>query len=106
MIMDITYTWKITNMKRMVSNGCVFMVEYDIIGTDGQYTASTSCGTCLEMPPSEDLLISFEDLTEEMVLGWVKNLLTGNSIPNLQQEVIDKIELLRNPVEAEGLPWQ
>jgi len=103
--MDITYIWKITQMKRQVSNGYVFLVDYDITGTDGEYIGKTSCSTTLEMPESENLLIPFENLTEELVLEWIKERLGEGSILNLKQEIINEIELQKNPVEATGLPW-
>jgi hypothetical protein len=102
----MNYTWQITQMKRNPSNGCVLAVEYDIIGTDGEYTAKTSCGTLLEVPESDDLLIPFENLTEELVLEWIQERLGEGSIANLKQEIINEIELQKNPEELTGLPWQ
>lgn len=104
--METSYTWKITQMKRKPLNGCVFMVDYNITGTDGEYTGETFCSTLLEIPENENDLIPFENLSEDLVLQWVKERLGEGSIENLKKEVLDSIEKQKNPTELTGLPWQ
>lgn len=101
--MELTYTWKITQMERKISNGYVFRVDYDIIGTDGEYTDSTSCSTILEMPENDQDLIPYQNLTENLVLQWVQERLGEGSIANLKKEVEDKIN--QKKVTGIGLPW-
>lgn len=101
--------WKVINMKRRSSDGYVLEVSstYEKEDTPG-YARKTFFHT-FEGQPSADF-IPYEDLTESVVIGWVKNEL-GSSIVSATETKIDaeaatKKTAILNPTEINGTPWQ
>ena len=53
--------------------------------------------------PSEENFTPYNNITEEMVISWLESIL---NIEDLQQGIIDKIELIKNPPLIEiPFPW-
>ena len=94
--------WTIAQLERTVADGGVTIAHWRASKTDGEYSAS-SYGTCSFTPDeaAEDF-VSFEDLTEEIVLGWVQATM---DVEALEASFDANIELQKNPVNASGLPW-
>ena len=70
--------------------------------TDGDYTAS-SYGTCGFTPdPESPDFVAFEDLTEEIVLGWVQNALDTDA---MEANLASQIEAQKTPATLSGMPW-
>ena len=98
-----TFTWAIVNLERETDDGFVFTAHYTVNANDGTYTSGAYGSIGFERP---DSLIPFADLTEELVVGWVKEALGG-------QEKVDEIEAALQaqlneqhaPTKAAGLPW-
>jgi hypothetical protein len=98
-----TFTWAIANLERKTDDGFVFTAHYTVNANDGTYTSGAYGSIGFEGP---DSLITFADLTEELVVGWVKEALGG-------QEKVDEIEAALQaqlneqhaPTKAAGLPW-
>jgi hypothetical protein len=67
--MATTFNWHVANLERETQDGFVFTVHYTVNAEDGAYSAGAYGSLGLERP---DNLIPFDDLTEEMVVGWVK----------------------------------
>ena len=68
-----TITWTIAQLDRETSDGFVFTAHYRINADNGTYTAGAYGSLGFERP---DTLIPFSDLTQEEVIGWVKEALT------------------------------
>ena len=94
--------WTIAQLERTVADGGVTIAHWRVSKTDGDYSAS-SYGTCSFQPDeaAEDF-VAFEDLTEEVVLGWVQATM---DVEALEAGFDASIELQKNPVNASGLPW-
>ena len=98
-----TFTLAIVNLERETDDGFVFTAHYTVNANDGTYTSGAYGSIGFERP---DSLIPFADLTEELVVGWVKEALGG-------QEKVDEIEAALQaqlneqhaPTKAAGLPW-
>ena len=72
---QINLIWKITDMERQLSDGYVFTVYWEL-SPDLIETGSVVSGSVgLEKP---DNLINYEDLTEELVVSWVKSVLISS----------------------------
>ena len=99
-------TWTIANLERNVADGGVTVAhwrvtESETVGED-TYTAS-SYGTCGFTPDaSAEDFIAYDDLTEEVVMGWVHEEVSQE---DTEAALAANIEGQKNPVSADGMPW-
>jgi hypothetical protein len=106
--MEITHTWSIGELVQLNDNsGTVVRVRYNVNSTDGNISTQSGGGVELETGNIENF-ISYEDLTEELVLGWVREKLG----PNLDNHEINNaawIDSVVNPPAprtiSTELPW-
>lgn len=98
----INITWSISNLERETSDGFVFTAHYTVNATDGTYGAMSYSSVGFERP---DNLIPFEELTEELVVEWVKERLGEDSVTGLEQSLINQIEEQAQPTKISGVPW-
>lgn len=101
--MSTTYTWKIKDLERETADGYIYTAHYTIDASDGTYAASAYGSIPFERP---ETLVPYADLTEETVIGWVKETLGGEDKVNeihatLQNQIVEQ----RTPTKATGLPW-
>lgn len=107
--MEIIHIWKVRKLvQKNDGSGLVIQVYYKVYSTDGEYSYVSAGNIELE---TENLsnFVAYHDLTEEMVLQWVKNKL-GTDSESLEQINSDWIETARNPIppitKIEKLPWE
>lgn len=117
--MAYTYEWKIKNLKKAVNANDLSDV---IIGTqwivtavnENGYSASFNGATPFKVADVDpNNFTPFEDLTEETVIGWIKNVVSGsNPTTNYWDHINGQIEkeITKNTqvhVEllAGDLPW-
>jgi hypothetical protein len=101
--MTTTFTWKIAQLERETSDGYVFTAHYTVDAKDDTYSAGAYGSIGLERPEGE--LIPFADLTEEQVVGWVKEKLGEEAVTNVETALQAQLDEQRNPTKAAGLPW-
>lgn len=111
--MALTYTWKITNLRKVDQmEGLSDVVVHarwtrtgvDENGHDGTFTGATP----LRAPSSGSNFTSFESLTEEQIIDWIKSEITAN--PGYEEHIVGQItkqiDAKKRPViEVELLPW-
>lgn len=103
---EITHNYTIKKLIQVNDgSGTVVKVEYEVETTDGEYKSSIFDDIQLDTSNIENF-IKYEDLTEEIVLEWIKNIHGDkNEIRNLQV-----IQFLKNPPKPPtidtNLPWQ
>lgn len=102
--MTTTITYKAAQLERTTQDGAVFQVHWTVEANDGTYSASGYSSTGLE-PPDPETMIPYAELTEELVIGWVKDKLGEEAITNLEAGLQAQIDEQRNPTKAIGLPW-
>jgi hypothetical protein len=95
-----TFNWQIEQMDRLTSDGFVVTVHYRVNAVDGTYTASTY-GTIAYTQNSETYT-PYADLTQAQVVGWVQTSLGKDTV---EASLQSKIDALKNPTQASGLPW-
>lgn len=95
-------TWGVADMERQLGDGCVTTVHWTIDATDGQHNAHAYGSIGLEPPEGE--LIPFEEVTPELVTGWVKEKL-GEEAKAMEESLRKQIAFKRAPQTAAGLPW-
>ena len=100
--MTTTFTWAIANLERETSDGFVFTGHYTVSAADEAYTAGAYGSIGFERP---DELIPFDDLTEEIVIGWVKEKLGEEQVEKIEAALQSQIDEKRAPSKASGMPW-
>ena len=103
--MTTTITWKIGQLDRETADGFVFTAHYTVNAADDTYTSGAYGSIGFERP---EILVPYAELTEEVVLGWVKDALNAQN-----EDAVDKVEAAlqaqldeqRTPSKAQGLPW-
>ena len=98
-----TFTWAIANLERETEDGFVFTAHYTVSAADGTYSSSAYGSIGFERPES---LIPFADLTEDLVVGWVKEALGGDEkVAEIEAALQSQINEQRTPTKASGKPW-
>ena len=104
--MSTIFTWTINNLERKTADGIVYAVHYTVNATDDIYSAGSYGSVNLQAPAEGDSVIPYDDLTAEIVTGWVKESLGGNDkISEIQDLLQAQINEQRTPTKATGLPW-
>ena len=99
-------TWTIANLERNVADGGVIVAHWHVtesetVGED-TYTAS-SYGTCGFTPDaSAEDFIAYDDLTEEVVMGWVH---AEVDQAETEAALTANIAEQKTPTTADGMPW-
>jgi len=101
--------WKILDMIHTVSTGEVITV-YSAYEVEDTVTAVRKVfENEFSADPSDPGYIPYEDLTEAIVIGWVKDALGTTVVSDTEAEVQAAFDVkkqeIENPTEADGLPW-
>ena len=112
--MATTTTWQIETLKYELKDGYVYKVVYCLVGRDGEHEYRYRGEVAL---PKPDTLVPYKDLTEDTVLGWVKDKLEEDWIKNklkdekagivkqIEDSVKANLATLKTPTYATGKPW-
>jgi hypothetical protein len=93
------FNWNVVQMDRKSADGFVTTVHYNVSAVDGEFTASTY-GTVGYT--EEGAFTPYSQLTEAVVVGWVKDSLGQETV---EEALAAQIEAQKNPVSESGLPW-
>tara|TARA_R110002153_G_scaffold2576_3_gene12510 strand:- start:1158 stop:1454 length:297 start_codon:yes stop_codon:yes gene_type:complete len=96
------FNWHINNLTRNTSDGLVYDIEY-VYETIVSGSIAQKYGN-IEVSGSstEDSFVSFENLTQDIVLGWI----TGSfDIPAIQLELSSSLSKLITTQSIAGTPW-
>ena len=116
--MGLTYEWKITQIKKTTNDSvdnAIIGTRWEVRGTDangndGLFTGATPF-TLDQINP--DNFVPYNELTEEIVLDWIKGYVSGsNRVTNYWDHISDRINKeieektsIISSVEAVNLPW-
>ena len=100
--MSTTFTWKIAQLERETADGFVYTAHYTVDAKDDAYSAGAYGSIGFERP---DNLIPYSSLTEEVVIGWVKDALGEEKVTNVESALQAQLDEQRTPTKASGLPW-
>ena len=101
--MAIEYTWTIANIEYTNDdNKAVTIAHWRVTAQDGDYTASSYGTQSFEADPESPDYVAFADLTEEVVIGWVKDAMDTDQI---EANLASQIEAQKAPATLSGLPW-
>ena len=103
----IIHNWEISNIERLDSNDVITLIYWRCLSNKGEYLAKKVGELTLTGSPSNEGFIPFENITEEIVQGWVTSNVDKSFYENLNTEDINEIEALdTEPSISEGLPWK
>jgi hypothetical protein len=102
--MSTTFSWNIANLERYTADGVVFTVHYTVSADDNVYSSSAYGSVGLEAP-EPDSMISFDSLTEEIVVGWVADKFGEEKVTEIEAALQAQLDEKHAPSKAVGLPW-
>ena len=105
----ITNTWNIVQMDTYPEYdgqpNVVFTIHWNLLGTNGTHQGSVYGSTGLTLN-KDAAFISYDDLTQDQVIGWVKSALGEEQVTAYEKSVTDQINEQMTPkVIAPPLPW-
>jgi len=100
--MTTTFTWAIANLERETADGFVYNAHYTVNAEDGTYSAGAYGSIGLERP---DSLIPFDDLTEDMVVSWIKDKFGDEKVAEIEAALQAQLDEKHSPTKAAGVPW-
>ena len=107
MTSPITYTWGIAQLEAAPTDNDLTNVVKTIHWTlsavhDDGFTASSYGSVSLESPEA-DSFVEYEDLTQQMVEGWLEAKLDGDTLrDNLATQIAREQD---PPIVTPSLPW-
>jgi hypothetical protein len=108
----MNYTWELTNLKRKNTDtiqNIIVQTNWKIGTDENGNVGSFSGATPFELSTVDpDNFVSYEDLTEEMVLGWIQSVVIGSYEEHVNEKIAEQIEAIVSPVVSvtSGFPWQ
>jgi len=102
--MSTTFSWHVANLERNTADGVVFTVHYSVSADDGVYSSGAYGSLGLEAP-EPDTMIPFDNLTEEIVVGWVKDKFGEEKVAEIETALQAQLDEKRSPTKAAGVPW-
>lgn len=107
--MAITYTWNVVQMEAYPEKDgltdVVFTVHWNLTAIDGEYTGYAYGSIGVNLDPSAPYT-PYADLTQDQVVGWVKDSLGAEQVASYEANVLAQIENKKNPtVVTPPLPW-
>lgn len=94
-----TYNWKVNSLYTKTIEGeqnYVVIANYEVIGTDDTYTFSISNKARFSTEKAS-IFIPYEDLTNDIVIGWIKQELGPNGITSIEAAIEGQINSQKNP---------
>jgi len=111
--MVLSYTWEVTSVKTQDQLGqdgqilkdAVVQTYWKCTGTDSDGNSGTFSGATPFTAESNDLstFTSFEDLTEETVLHWIADVVTGDYLDHVESQI--KKQIQEAIIQERDLPW-
>jgi hypothetical protein len=104
-----TYTWSVRQVDCLPTanneTNVVFRVHWNCQGTNNTDIVNTFGTTDIPFVAS-NTFISFSNLTEAQVIGWVQQILGTQEVLQIQSNCDVQINLLQNPtIISPALPW-
>jgi len=100
----MTTTFKISQMDRATADGFVQTVHWTASQVDGDFTASTYSTASFTKEDGINY-VPYADLTEAVVVEWVKGSLGAEGVAAVDAALANNIAAQKNPVTAQGTPW-
>ena len=107
-----TFTWKVANLERNLPENKVYTVHYtvnalsDTVDPNSESGGFFSAGAYGSVGLDGEVTVDFANLTEEVVVGWVKEALGGaEKVAEIEAALQAQIDERIAPTKAAGVPW-
>ena len=91
----------IVNLEREPDNNGIVIVHWTATKTDGELTANTYGTKSFTPDPESDGFTAFEDLTEEVVVGWFSE----EEVAQIESALDNDLAAQAAPQVISGTPW-
>jgi len=99
----ITYDWNCKTVdihpQEEGKTNVVYNVHWIVTGTKEDYSVS-NIGTQVVTLNPETSFVPFEDLTNEIIVGWTKNAIGEERVKAVEASITSQIEALINPTSV------
>jgi len=98
--------WTISTLDSTLPDGCVTTAHWRVSKTDGD--ASGIVYGTISLPHkdhNDPTFIPYDQLTEAIVIDWVKEEMGANQVSAYEAAVQGQIDAQVNPSTASGTPW-
>ena len=108
------YTWKIKSLQtvdEVNETDFVTTILYRVNCTeevDGKEHKASTLGSVIIVPKEEEGFVPYADLTEEQVVGWVKESLGKEGVDSIEKSLASQVDKKINPPVVpivKPLPW-
>lgn len=105
-----TFTWIVKQLLTQTIDGeqdYVVIANYEVTGVDGEYTSSISDSARFSTA-NVDNFIPYDQLTNDIVVGWIKSVLGPDTVANYEESIQGQIDSQINPPvtpQVTPLPW-
>ena len=105
-----TYTWNVTALYTQTiesEQNYVVIANYEVVGTDGTFSAPLS-NIARFSTASVSPFIPYDQLTNDIVIGWIQSELGTDGVANLEACIQGQIDSQINPPvtpQNTPLPW-
>ena len=94
--------WHISQLEREASDGFVFVAHYAVNLQSGKYSAGSYGSIGFKRPKN---LIPYSNLSEELVVSWVKEALGDDAVTTMEEQLQTQIDQQVHPTTKTGVPW-
>ena len=104
-----TYTWTVTRMETLQNPDPNYVVRayWTLTGVDGQYVYSVESTNTFNSQ-QESNFIPYDQLTNDIVVGWIQNALGVSGVSSFESGIQGQIDTMINPPptpQNTPLPW-
>ena len=102
-----TYTWKVGNCDRNLSDGVITMLHYTVsaVTEDGVYSTGAYGSVGLDAPDPEDM-VAYDSVTEAQAISWLQEKLGGaEKVEEIHAALDAQLTEKRTPTTGTGTPW-
>jgi hypothetical protein len=102
-----TYTWKVGQCDRTLSDGMINTLHYNINATDeeGVYSVEAYGSIGLEPADPKDM-IKYDDVTEAQAITWAQAAIGGaDKVAEIHAALDAQLVEKKTPTKGAGLPW-
>lgn len=108
--MELIYDWNFNPLESYPTasgqTDVVFLVHWQVNATTGSYTARSIGVQSIAQYTSESVFIPFNELTKDIVYGWVTSSMGEERYNNITASLIQQIEdQINPPVLVQEAPW-
>ena len=108
--MELIYDWNFNPLESYPTasgqTDVVFLIHWQVNATTGSYTARSIGVQSIAQYTSESVFIPFNELTKDIVYGWVTSSMGEERYNNITASLIQQIENQINPpVLVQEAPW-